>query len=307
MRLAVGMLSMARMMGRGRINEERKDAGDMARLLHAVWAVNHYPRCLERLQDHEIADVEDAVVRLLDAVRAQRARAAAAKREPQPANWTVSEVLAPEAATALGWDASLSIAEALDKPVARLELDSLPLLKPSFCEFLISKAVDTDGFPKRNLRTLGFGWLCDLLLKVASANSFGHDLDFAHAYVVEYGASSDRDSLVPHTDDAEVTLNIQLSDQYEGGQLLFGGRRGDKDEYDAMQPAPPRPVGTCTFHRGRQLHAVSKVTSGTRRVLIAWTRSSSLRQKVCPCCWMNRRYGDHDSGDCICGPAWTDL
>lgn len=55
-------------------------------------------------------------------------------------------------------------------------------------------------------------------------------LDWRHAYVLRYDpAPGPKASLTPHTDDAEVTLNVGLSRQpgsFEGGDLLLGGVRG---------------------------------------------------------------------------------
>ena len=58
-------------------------------------------------------------------------------------------------------------------------------------------------------------------------------LDWRHAYVLRY-APSGRDSLVPHTDDSEVTVNVGLiaRDAFEGGDLLLGGVRGQPEDSD---------------------------------------------------------------------------
>ena len=128
-------------------------------------------------------------------------------------------------------------------------------------------------------------------------------LDWRHAYVLRY-APSGRDSLVPHTDDSEVTVNVGLVERqsFEGGDLLLGGVRGQPEDSEcAITPD----LGVATFHLGRRLHAVDKVLEGERRVLICWCRSmSGVRSRVCPCCWMNRR-DNGDARDCVCGDAWN--
>ena len=51
-------------------------------------------------------------------------------------------------------------------------------------------------------------------------------LDWRHAYVLKYTPSG-RDSLIPHTDDSEVTVNVGLVERksFAGGDLLLGGVR----------------------------------------------------------------------------------
>ena len=113
-----------------------------------------------------------------------------------------------------------------------------------------------------------------------------------------------RDSLVPHTDESDVTLNVGMiaRDAFEGGDLLKGGVRGQPDE-DEVAITPD--LGVAAFHLGRRLHAVDKVLEGERRVLICWCRSmNGVRSRVCPCCWMNRRDGG-EARDCVCGDAWN--
>ena len=109
---------------------------------------------------------------------------------------------------------------------------------------------------------------------------------------------------MPHTDDSEVTVNIGLVERqsFEGGDLLLGGVRGQPEDSEcAITPD----LGVATFHLGRRLHAVDKVSEGERRVLICWCRSmNGVRSRVCPCCWMNRRDGG-DARDCVCGDAWN--
>jgi len=55
-------------------------------------------------------------------------------------------------------------------------------------------------------------------------------LDWRHGYVLRYEPTQ-RSSLTPHTDDAEITLNVCLSPDgsFEGGELLLGGVRGKRD------------------------------------------------------------------------------
>ena len=129
-------------------------------------------------------------------------------------------------------------------------------------------------------------------------------LDWRHAYVLKYTPDG-RDSLVPHTDDSEVTVNIGLVGRpsFTGGDLLLGGVRGQKEHSNDVTIAPD--LGVALFHLGRRLHAVDVVTDGERRVLICWCRSMrGVRSRVCPCCWTNRR-DNGEARDCTCGDAWN--
>mmetsp|Transcript_3739 Transcript_3739/g.11056 ORF Transcript_3739/g.11056 Transcript_3739/m.11056 type:complete len:180 (+) Transcript_3739:1355-1894(+) len=176
---------------------------------------------------------------------------------------------------------------------------------------------DGSPLPRLNLDVIGAPWVADLLLavgeRVAAAAFPGETtfdgarrpLDWRHAYVLEYGQGG-RDSLVHHTDDSEVTLNVDLGRPFSGGDLLLGPVRGTAAEAASeYERVSKRTAGAATVHLGRQLHAVDKIISGERRVLICWMRSlGGVRSRVCPCCWMNRR-DDGRASDCICGPTWN--
>jgi hypothetical protein len=172
-----------------------------------------------------------------------------------------------------------------------------------------------------NLDLIGMGWLNDLLfqliLKPISRHLYetqecgGQDLDWRHGYVAGYSAqaaaskATPRNRLVPHTDDSEVTLNVCVGDDFEGGALSFSGLRGTANEgrvsgedCDLFQPR----LGTALIHAGRHLHEVTTVTKGDRYALIVWARSwKGVRAHSCPCCWINRRTDQV----CVCGPAWN--
>ena len=132
------------------------------------------------------------------------------------------------------------------------------------------------------------------------------ELDFRHGYVAGYSdrASSERavtrDHLVSHTDDSDVTLNVCLGDDFEGGTLRFYGLRGTSQEGKLIGEYEPA-RGTAVIHAGRHLHEVTKVTNGDRYAYIIWARSWNLRGTTCPCCWLNRRQKER----CICSPRWN--
>mmetsp|Transcript_3739 Transcript_3739/g.11054 ORF Transcript_3739/g.11054 Transcript_3739/m.11054 type:complete len:214 (+) Transcript_3739:714-1355(+) len=110
----------------GPINEARRGdtAPELARLTHALWGLDHYPGYLKRWRDDEIGDLEASLEAALAQVRAQRAERrrdeAGVVRTPaldalrDSERWTVADVLVPKLARALGWDASSSVAAALE-------------------------------------------------------------------------------------------------------------------------------------------------------------------------------------------------
>jgi len=202
----------------------------------------------------------------------------------------------------------------------------------------------TIGIRPTDLDTIGASWLNDLLFHLIQRPISKHlfsqtehfsDLDWRQGYVAGYshnphvGAHTQRHRLVPHTDDSEVTLNVALCSgsgdgdggeegrligdetDFDGGNLVFWGLRGSKGEgklNGCIQPS----IGRALLHSGRHLHEVTKVTSGERFVIVVWARSwGSVRNGVCPCCWLNRRRSsyarDNDNGEnsCICSPRWN--
>jgi len=217
---------------------------------------------------------------------------------------------------------------------------SIPLLTPEFCNILrttlreLSKLAETTEFAHLqlgrrviDLDTIGLGWLSDLLfhmyIKPISEHLFAQTeklvasdsdsssilLDWRQGYVAGYSAQpseskgATRHRLVPHTDDAEVTLNCCLGEEnYKGGSVEFYGLRGTEDEGQLVGVARRPNVGTALLHSGRHLHAVESVSKGDRYALIIWTRScTNLRKTTCPCCWLNRR----QDSTCICDKRWN--
>ena len=171
---------------------------------------------------------------------------------------------------------------------------------------------------------MGLGFLEDLLLHVVNIIAplmfpefvDYNALDWSHGYVVGYsndkktgGMAVQRSGLVTHTDDSEVTCNIALNDNYEGGELIMYGLRGEDDE-DKIKARIKKLSGTLIIHSGRHLHEVAPVQGGSRYHLICWTRNlQGVRRRICPCCWMNNRGRQCVSDDlpdtCICGEWWN--
>jgi len=219
-----------------------------------------------------------------------------------------------------------------------MDVYSFPLLTDSFCDRIqafmtrvtkeveqVTKDIDDDILAgslqrTRNLDNIGLSWLNDLLFQLivrpisrqlyqeAEMGGTNGDLDWRHGYITAYSADPDiekpRQRLVPHTDDSEVTLNVCIGGNFEGGQLVFRGLRGTVRPGEVVGGYTPE-RGRALLHAGRQFHEVTEVTSGDRFALIMWTRSwGGIRSKTCPCCWMNRRQEDRVSS-CICGDRWN--
>lgn len=206
---------------------------------------------------------------------------------------------------------------------------SCQLLSKQFChrlqqfiETLIETASSDPRFAQLqigrrpiDLDTIGLGWLADLLFhliaKPLSRQLFlntecgGEDLDWRQMYVAAYSAvpseTRPRNHLVTHTDDSEVTLNICLCGDFDGGELEFHGLRGSSDQGTLNDSYSPQ-IGKALIHAGRHFHHVTDVTRGNRYALIMWTRSwKGIRSQQCSCCWLNRR----DGKTCTCGKSWN--
>ncbi len=167
---------------------------------------------------------------------------------------------------------------------------SFPLLLPSFCmkikrvmkrliQYQSQKAktkqtnsdggkisnIDSLGKRPLDLDLIGASWINSLLfhlvIRPLSKHLFRHtetmeDLDWRHGYIVGYSDSpseaggAQRQRLIPHTDDSEVTLNVGMGDDFEGGDLAFWGLRNSKDEGNFVGQFHPI-IGTAVLHAGR--------------------------------------------------------
>jgi hypothetical protein len=215
-----------------------------------------------------------------------------------------------------------------------LDVFSFPLFRPEFCAQILSylknfqqrmgqnpdnslQSPQIVGQRYTDLDVVGLGWINNLLfhliLQPISRHLFQSTetkdlLDWRQGYVAAYRAdphhlTNAMTNLVTHTDDAEVTLNICLSDEndFEGGMLEFLGLRGSHEQGKLLGSYQPI-LGRAVIHSGRHLHRVTTVSSGQRYVYVMWTRSwKGTRSQSCPCCWLNRRMDQ----SCICGPTWN--
>jgi len=180
-----------------------------------------------------------------------------------------------------------------------LDLDSLGLgWLNSLLFHLIISPISQHLFHKSEIDPLG--------LSRQSTTSKSEDvLDWRQGYIIGYAPQNEvssrnatsRSNLVSHTDDSEVTLNINLGEPgFVGGELNFYNLRGEEEGIFLGSYKPK--IGYALIHSGRHLHQVTPLKEGKRFSFIIWARSWKYsRSYTCPCCWMNRR-----RGRCICAP-----
>ena len=86
-------------------------------------------------------------------------------------------------------------------------------------------------------------------------------------------------ALSTHFDNAEVTANVNIDGDWEGGELLlYGGAERDAPaRHPTLTFAHRR--GVALLHRGRELHAARPITSGFRTNLVFWGRSTAHRAR----------------------------
>jgi len=152
--------------------------------------------------------------------------------------------------------------------------------------------------------------LCKYLTPICSVlfpHWGGSNLDSFKAFTVNYELGKDLE-LAQHYDNAEISINISLTDGFEGGDLHFGEMKindmielpstskrlshlyeteSDEDEEHFKQPnqlTMNHKLGWCILHCGRRLHRAAPLTRGSRTNLIVWMRSSTVRNQLCPMC-----------------------
>ena len=124
--------------------------------------------------------------------------------------------------------------------------------------------------------------LCSALPPLAAVG--GGSLDRHKTFVVAYKLGED-ESLSTHFDNAEVTLNVNLGVEFDDGELLFYGHRESAKEAPVAYHSWDAGVGHAVLHLGQQIHAALPITSGDRRNLVIWMRSSQWRRRAgCPMC-----------------------
>ena len=114
-------------------------------------------------------------------------------------------------------------------------------------------------------------------------------LDHSRSFTVSYEVGKTED-LAYHYDDAEITLNVNLGGDFEGGELLFGALQGDPPEAHGARYPHFHREGMGLMHRGAHCHEAVPVEEGNRTNLIMWCRSSDVRRHgKCAMCGRGRR------------------
>lgn len=104
----------------------------------------------------------------------------------------------------------------------------------------------------------------------------GCALDTHHSFMVQYMQGEDV-KLDMHTDDSEVTLNVNICDEFEGAGLTFCGLYGSEQRRKvSRQYAHVR--GRAVIHAGLHTHGADDIASGRRFNIIVWCRSSEFRR-----------------------------
>lgn len=113
----------------------------------------------------------------------------------------------------------------------------------------------------------------------------GGTLSDHHGFLVDYEMGKD-ESLDFHVDASEVTLNVCLGKEFEGGPLYFGGIRCRVCQQTAPLPGEEVEIhhssGTALLHRGKHRHAAKPITSGRRCNLIMWCMSEEYQAAYQP-------------------------
>ena len=124
-------------------------------------------------------------------------------------------------------------------------------------------------------------WLALEVLSPFARELFGDlcpdGLRAQHAFLADYGEGRDVD-LDLHVDQSEVTLDLCLGTDFDGGDLLFEGRRCFRHLDDP--PAEGETFryahvpGQAVLHAGKNRHRAEAVTRGRRAQLVLWGRIS---------------------------------
>lgn len=111
-------------------------------------------------------------------------------------------------------------------------------------------------------------------------------LDSHKAFTVKYFDNDFKtdEGLAIHYDNAEVTLNVSLTENFDGGEVVFHGQSHDGSRVQSPPLGINHEMGQGILHLGCQLHEALPITNGVRVNLIIWMRSSKQRNLRCPMC-----------------------
>ncbi|KAL6040560.1 2-oxoglutarate and iron-dependent oxygenase domain-containing protein 2 [Balamuthia mandrillaris] len=212
-------------------------------------------------------------------------------------------------------EALLSI---LRQETATTRLYSLVVFTPEFCQQLIEEVdhFERSGLPVMRPNSMNnYGLILDeigfrpffselrekYVVPLASMlypDCGGDSLDDHHSFIVQYEMDKDRD-LDFHYDDSEVTLNLCLGKDFQGGSLYFKGLLEDEETHSEGFEYEQIP-GRALLHMGRHRHGAKPIIAGERYNLIVWFRSSSYRKRIQEEYLQQHHHHDHDGCSCSC-------
>lgn len=106
----------------------------------------------------------------------------------------------------------------------------------------------------------------------------GSELESHHAFTIRYKGGEDT-HLDVHTDDSDVTFNVNVFGDYEGCPLVFCGLVGAPD-HRHFRTAYQHRLGHAVMHSGRHRHGAEDITKGERMNLVIWSYSYNFRSSA---------------------------
>ena len=180
---------------------------------------------------------------------------------------------------------------------------SLPVFSPAFCSLLCEElaAFSASGLPRGRpnsmnrygtlLDELGMSpglldplmrdWLRPLAAALPPLAAVGGaTLDHHKSFVVAYRLGED-EHLTEHFDNAEITLNVNLGADFEGGELVFYGHRLSADGTPkAHHDWAEQGSGRALLHLGQEVHAALPISSGERFNLVICERRTEIQLRA---------------------------
>jgi len=103
----------------------------------------------------------------------------------------------------------------------------------------------------------------------------GSHLQSHHSFTIRYKGGEDT-HLDVHTDDSDVTFNVNIGGNYTGCPLVFCGLSGEPDHRQFKLAHQHRP-GAAVLHRGQHRHGAEDIEAGERTNLVVWSYSRAFR------------------------------
>ncbi|XP_059154176.1 2-oxoglutarate and iron-dependent oxygenase domain-containing protein 2-like isoform X1 [Physella acuta] len=210
-------------------------------------------------------------------------------------------------ATGLSKEKLMSLILHMGGDITEAMVYKLPVFTKAFCFKLIDEISNFEKFPGRKTRpntmnasgiSLDEMGLSDSLITSLVRDYFqpitrilfphwgGGLIDSYRAFIVKYEAHGDRE-LSLHFDNSEITANISINEDYEGGQLQvrkMSTAAGVDEEFSEPMVKISHEMCFGLLHCGRQHHSALPLNQGIRYNLVIWMRSSEVRNKMCPMC-----------------------